>query len=103
MEKPHPKRVVAIDPASRRTKRAYNALTASSVGLELGVAVVVSLLFGMWLDREFGTAPWNMLAFLVVGLVAGFRNVFRAVARVERAAEDDDRDDPQDRSGGPRA
>lgn len=93
MVKSHPKRVAVVDPASRRTKRAYNALSASSVGLELGISVIIALLFGMWLDRRFGTQPWLMLAFLVIGLIAGFRNVFRAIARVERAADDDDDDD----------
>ena len=34
-----------------------------------------------------------MLAFLVIGLVAGFRNVLRAVARAEKAAADEDRED----------
>ena len=82
----------ALDPAARRAKHAYNALSASSVGLELGIAVVVGLLFGMWLDRELGTTPWLMLVFLVLGLVAGFRNVLRAVARAERAADDEAKD-----------
>ena len=92
MEKPHRRPVqkaspVLDDPAGRRTRRAFNALSASTVGLELGVSVVISLLFGMWLDREAGTAPWLMLAFLVIGLIAGFRSVFRAVARAEKAAD----------------
>jgi ATP synthase protein I len=82
-----------IDPAARRSKRVYNALSASSVGLELGVAVIISLLFGMWLDRKLGTTPWLMLVFLVIGLIAGFRNVLRAVARAERAAADEARHD----------
>ncbi len=94
MEKPHRKAVNAtIDPAARRGKRAYNALSASSVGLELGIAVIISLLFGMWLDRHFGTEPWLMLAFLVIGVIAGFRNVLRAVARADRAAAAEERED----------
>jgi len=76
----------AIDPAARRSKRAYNALSASSVGLELGIAVVLGLAAGMWLDAKAGTTPWLMLLFLALGLVAGFRNVLRAVARADRAA-----------------
>lgn len=92
MEKPHrsPVNAKLTDPASRRTKRAFNALTASTVGLELGVAVVVSLLFGMWADRKLGTQPWLMLVCLLIGLVAGFRNVMRAVARAQKAADEDD-------------
>jgi ATP synthase protein I len=75
----------AIDPAARASRRMYEGLSSSSVGLELGIAVIVALLFGMWLDRQLGTQPWLMLVFLVLGLVAGFRNVLRAVARAEQA------------------
>jgi len=100
MKKPH--RTAVLDPAARRSKRAYNALSASSVGLELGVAVIVSLLFGMWLDGKLGTTPWLMLAFLVIGLVAGFRNVLRAVARAEKAGAAEDREDAQNGPPGAR-
>lgn len=80
-----------IDPAARTSKRAYDALSSSSVGLELGISVVLGLLFGWWLDKQLGTSPWMMLLFLVFGLIAGFRGVMRAVARAERAAERNDR------------
>jgi ATP synthase protein I len=82
-----------IDPAARRSKRAYNALSASSVGLELGVAVVIGVLVGMWLDSKAGTTPWLMLLFLAFGLIAGFRNVLRAVARADRAAAEESKED----------
>jgi ATP synthase protein I len=75
----------AIDPAARASKRMYQGLSGSSVGLELGIAVIVGVLFGMWLDRKAGTEPWLMLLFLGFGLFAGFRNVLRAVARAEKA------------------
>ena len=81
----------SIDPAARTSKRAYDALSASSVGLELGISVIVGLLFGMWLDRQIGTTPWMMLVFLGFGLFAGFRGVLRAVHRAEKAGEDNDR------------
>ncbi|MFT3698876.1 MAG: AtpZ/AtpI family protein [Kofleriaceae bacterium] len=94
MENEHPKAVnsTLLDPASVKARRRYNALSASSVGLELGVATVVGLLGGMWLDSYFGTKPWLMLILLVFGLVAGFRNVLRAVERAERAGEREDRE-----------
>jgi ATP synthase protein I len=78
------------DPAARTAKRAYNALNASSVGLEMGLAVVIGLLVGYYMDRWLGTEPWLMLLWLVLGLVAGFRGVFRAVSRAERAAADEE-------------
>jgi ATP synthase protein I len=82
---PSPALTPAIDPAARASKRMYQGLSSSSVGLELGIAVIIAVLFGMWLDRRLGTEPWLMLVFLVLGLVAGFRNVLRAVARAEKA------------------
>jgi F0F1-type ATP synthase assembly protein I len=65
----------------------YQTLSASSVGLELGLSVVFGVLFGRWLDGKLGSAPWLMLAFLLLGAVAGFRSVVRAVSRADRAAE----------------
>jgi ATP synthase protein I len=82
----------AADPAARTAKRAYNALNAASVGLELGVSVAIGLLVGYYMDKWLGTEPWLMLLWLLFGLVAGFRGVFRAVARADRAAEADDKE-----------
>jgi ATP synthase protein I len=79
----------AIDPAARTGKRAYDALSASSVGIELGLSVIIGLLIGYYLDQKLGTQPWLMLVMLCFGLVAGFRGVLRAVKRAERAAEAD--------------
>ena len=73
--------------AARNGRRFYHTLSASSVGLELGLSVVFGVLFGRWLDGKLGTAPWLMIVFLVLGLVAGFRSVLRAVHRLDRAAE----------------
>jgi len=80
-------RSAAIDPAARTSKRVYQGLNASSVGLELGISVILGLLFGRWLDGQLGTEPWMMLLFLVFGLIAGFRGVLRAIARVEKETE----------------
>ncbi len=77
----------AADAAAQRGKRFYSALSASSVGLELGLSVVISVLFGIWLDGKLGTAPWLMLAWLGIGLAAGFRGVLRAVRRADREAD----------------
>jgi ATP synthase protein I len=79
----------AIDPAARSGKRLYNGLSASAAGLELGIAVAIGALFGRWLDGKLGTEPWMLMVFLLVGLVAGFRGLLRAVARADKAEEAD--------------
>ena len=66
----------------------YNALSASSVGLELGLSVIIGLLVGYYMDKWLGTEPWLMLLWLVFGVVAGFRGVFRAVARADKAYDE---------------
>jgi len=83
----HPRRVSPPDihPSAAGGRRFYNALSASSVGLELGISVLIGLLFGMWLDGKWGTEPWLMLGGLGLGLVAGFRAVLRAVKRADVA------------------
>ena len=63
----------------------YEGLSASAAGLELGISVGIGALFGGWLDGKLGTAPWLLIVFLILGVIAGFRGVLRAVARAERA------------------
>ena len=75
----------ALDPAARQSRRMYEGLSASAAGLELGISVAIGALFGAWLDGKLGTSPWLLIAFLILGVIAGFRGVLRAVARAERA------------------
>ena len=73
--------------AARGGKQFYNALSASSVGLEFGLSVVLCILLGLWLDAKLETRPWLMLAGLGLGLAAGFRSLLRNLRRADRAAE----------------
>jgi ATP synthase protein I len=84
MAKEH-RKPVELDAAARATKRAYGALSASTAGLELGISVALGLGLGYWLDTKAGTGPWLMLVFMVLGLVAGFRGILRAIKRAEGA------------------
>ena len=86
-----PATVHSVSAPARRARQFYHTLSASSVGLELGLSVVFGVLFGRWLDDKLGTAPWLIIGFLVLGLVAGFRSVMRAVRRADRAAEEEAR------------
>ena len=64
-----------------RPKAFYDLLKLSSLGLEMGAAVVIGLLMGTWLDRQFGTEPWLTFVFLGFGLVAAGKSVYRAVRK----------------------
>lgn len=77
---------VIDDPASRRTRGMFETLSLSSMGLELGLSVIIGLMFGRWLDAKAGTDPWLMIVFLIFGFAAGLRGVIRAVAKADRMA-----------------
>ena len=54
----------------------------SSMGLEVGLSVVVGFLIGTWLDEWLETAPWFLIIFGVAGIIAGYRSMFRMVKRM---------------------
>lgn len=49
---------------------------AASMGISIVLATVIGLALGYWLDKVFDTSPWLTLIFLVLGIVAGFRNLY---------------------------
>ncbi len=58
----------------------------------MGIAVVIGLLFGWWLDSRFGTSPWLTILFLLFGIAAGFKNVLELL---RKGFNDEQRDDGQ--------
>lgn len=71
-----------------RSKLYTDLLKFSSLGLEMGAAVIIGLLVGSYLDRHFHTDPWLTLIFLGFGFVAAGR----AVARVLKTGIPEDED-----------
>jgi F0F1-type ATP synthase assembly protein I len=49
----------------------------SSMGISVAVAIAIGVAIGLQLDKWFNTAPWFFFIFLVFGIVAGFRNIYR--------------------------
>lgn len=49
----------------------------SSMGISVAVAIAIGVAMGLQLDKWFNTAPWFFFIFLLFGIVAGFRNVYR--------------------------
>lgn len=71
--------------------------TYGTVGLEFALSIIVGLLGGQWLDKQFGTAPWLMIIGLAYGIAAGTRALYRALQRANREAEDLDRKEAEAR------
>ena len=53
----------------------------SSMGISVAVAIVIGVFIGRQLDVWFGTAPWFFFIFLLIGIAAGFRNVYVIAGR----------------------
>ncbi len=71
-------------PYAERGRGYVRTLSSTSVGLEMAIAVVLPLLFGIWLDRKLDSGPWLMLLCLGFGFAAGVRAVWRHVAASDR-------------------
>ena len=64
-------------------------LSYSSLGIEMGLCVVIGLAVGHYLDKYFTTYPYLTFIFMFFGIVAAFRAVYSAYKRLKR---DDERD-----------
>lgn len=62
-----------------------NALRLSS---EFVAGVVVGAALGWFLDRFFGTSPWGLIVFLLLGFCAGVLNVLRSAGLVAQGRID---------------
>lgn len=70
---------------------------------DLIAGVGVGGLIGWALDRQFGTTPWLLALFVILGFAAGLSNVIRLAKQMQAEAEasqraapsvkDDDEDD----------
>ena len=71
------------------TLRRAGLLTA--IPLVLAISPVIGFFMGDFLDKKLGTEPYLMIVFVVLGFIAGAREVYKLV---KRAYEDES---PQDR------
>ena len=69
----------------KETKRLFRELAYySSLGLSVALATFIGLAVGIYLDRRFGTTPWCTLIFLVLGIIAGFRNIAIVIRKTRK-------------------
>jgi F0F1-type ATP synthase assembly protein I len=54
----------------------------------MAVATFIGWGIGYWLDLQLGTYPWLMLLFLLVGLGAAAKGVFRSVREAQEIMGD---------------
>jgi ATP synthase protein I len=57
---------------------------ASTLGFSVAFAIFIGIALGYWLDSRFGTSPWLTLLFLIMGVIAGFRNYYRFMKKQQK-------------------
>lgn len=69
-------------PIKLPSKINYRKIAAlSSLGLVLPSSIAVGLFLGYYLDKLFGTHPWLLLVFLLLGIVSGFYSLIRGLSK----------------------
>lgn len=62
-------------------------LKASMVGLDLVVYTFVGFAMGYYLDKWLHTSPWLLMVFTILGIAAGFRQLFRLAKDAKKQDE----------------
>jgi ATP synthase protein I len=57
------------------------------ISVELAAAIGVGTAIGIGLDHWWGTSPWLLIVFFLVGCVAAFLNVYRGAQEFEKERE----------------
>lgn len=78
-------------PSKENKQGLFDSLGRASVmGLHLVSVIIVGCLLGYWLDKWLGTYPWCAGVGLIVGVGAGFRNIWLDARILLRQGEQDD-------------
>ena len=69
----------------RETRRYLKELAYySSIGLSVALSIFIGLAAGVYIDRKYNTSPWFTLIFLVLGIIAGYRNIGLAIKKIRK-------------------
>jgi len=52
-------------------------ITHGSIGIQIGFAIGIGVIAGVYLDKWLHTGPWLTLLGLLVGLVSGFAKLYQ--------------------------
>ena len=83
-------------PIEKKAREAYRTARYASIGLELGVSVVLGMLLGYWVDGKLDTSPWGLLVGLGLGITAAARSIARTLAALAQEEEDKVRERNED-------
>ncbi len=55
-----------------------------TIGIQFALSIFIGFGIGYWLDERFDTSPWLTIVWFLIGLAAGFKNVYREVKKLNK-------------------
>ena len=53
----------------------------SSMGIAMVLCTFIGLILGIYIDKYLGTKPWFTIIMLILGIVAGFKNIYEMIKK----------------------
>ena len=66
----------------------------SLIGIEMAGSVIVGGFIGYWLDGKLGTEPWMLIFWVICGIIAGFRSLYKMAKTIIDEGKNDDHQRP---------
>ena len=75
---------------TEQTRTLYRSARYASVGIEIGVSIVLGMGIGWWIDVEFDVGPWGLFIGMAFGMAAAVRAFMRTYRMImaDHAAEE---------------
>ena len=71
----------SVSDGKQKDNTLKEVLSLSSIGMSMVISIIIGLAIGYYIDKYLGTKPWFMLLFLIFGIIAGFKNLYKAVKK----------------------
>jgi len=62
-------------------------ISYSSLGLEMGLCVAIGIAIGYFLDRYFMTSPYLTIIFMIFGVIAAMKTIYKLMKKLEKENE----------------
>lgn len=72
-----------MDPDDDGLKRRRQVVLLSTIPMVLIAGPLIGFFIGQFIDQKFGTAPWVMVFFLIIGATASVKQTLRLLTRAQ--------------------
>ena len=84
------------DPIEKKTAELYRTARYSSIGIELGISVVIGTLGGWWVDSKLESSPWGLLIGMGLGISAAIRSISGTLRQLSQDESENEPDHESD-------